>query len=58
MSSCNFFLWKENARSEVLSCLNAMNNEKEPKSKKEAFLEFQKSRLEGMTVETGKQHEK
>ena len=42
----------------MLSCLNAMNSEKESKSKKEVFLEFQKSKLEGMTVETGKQGEK
>ena len=48
-------MWKENSRSEVLSCLRGMADSKESnsKSKKEEFLEFQKSKLEGMTVGKG-----
>ena len=52
LSSCHFFLWRENNRTDILSFLSSSNSKEEQTntSKKDVFMEFQKSQLVKLSV--------
>lgn len=52
LSSCHFFLWRENNRADILSFLSSSNSKEDPtdQPKKDTFMEFQKLQLEKLSV--------